>query len=200
MVRGREWCSEIGSLLLISGELEYMVLNCIYLRACCHQNIVKRKDSNLVLTHDMYRFVSYILFWCYRTFYMLLNFLCYWTCKRIQHDWYFQVTFSKWPHFLMYCITGENGLLEGYFLKFSFPLPILFNDLGVTSKSFGNLTPLDAPKLHSLYIFQNITMCLAKRNIHLFVIDNSNHLFIQWATFYSQKVIFKYFQEYSFRK
>ena len=72
--------------------------------------------------------------------------------------------------------------------------------LGATSGNLGNLTPLDALKLHSLCSFQNINMCLAKRNMHLFVIKNSNHLFIQQITFYSQKDIFKYFQEYYFRK
>ena len=54
----------------------------------------------LVLKCDIYRFISHILFWCYRTFYMSLNFSCYWSWKRIQHDWYFQVTFSKWTYFL----------------------------------------------------------------------------------------------------
>ena len=72
--------------------------------------------------------------------------------------------------------------------------------MGVTSRNFQNLTPLDALKLHSQCIFQIITMCLDKRNMHLFLIKNINHSFIQRVTFYSQKDIFKHFQEYSFRK
>ena len=37
------------------------------------------------------------------------------------------------------------------------------------SGNFGNLTALDALKLHSPCIFQNITMCLAKRNMHYII-------------------------------
>ena len=62
-------------------------------------------------------------------------------------------------------------------------------------------SPLDDLKLHSPCIFQNIiTMCLAERNMHLFIIKNSNLSFIQRVTFYSQKDIFRHFQKYSFRK
>ena len=81
-----------------------------YLRACHYQNI-KRKDR--IYSAELWYictdlFIIYYFDVIYKTSYMLVNFLCYWTSKIIYHDLYFQVTFSKQLHFLMYCKTGEK--------------------------------------------------------------------------------------------
>ena len=121
-----------------------------------------------------------------------------WICRQLK---YYQLR-----------IRSEIGILARNYSKPGFEINIesvLWNSksrqgaptmVGCDLEKFWKFDPSRCSKTAFSCNFQNITTCLAKRNMHLFVIKNSNHSFIQRVTFHSQKDIFKHFQEYSFRK